>query len=215
MNVAGRSSSIMNQKKKIYDPPTITITAVPDETPQLTGDEENENERDHFSQQREESQTQQMMAATSSSADARNLLADSNQTQRRQLPASTTISMNNPRSNNNGPPASSVVQNHQHLALTYYSQHLHPVLQQQQQRRLSELPTNHQPRPTPGSSSNAVYQVPIRARDAIATTLSALYGKLIVVMGISFPMAEVISTYIPPSFYEVLLSSVMSLALYS
>lgn len=39
--------------------------------------------------------------------------------------------------------------------------------------------------------------------DALATTLSALYGKLLVVMGIAFPMAEVISTYIPPSFYEV------------
>ncbi|KAB0798965.1 hypothetical protein PPYR_06845 [Photinus pyralis] len=39
--------------------------------------------------------------------------------------------------------------------------------------------------------------------DALATTLSALYGKLLVVMGTAFPMAEVISTYIPPSFYEV------------
>lgn len=39
-------------------------------------------------------------------------------------------------------------------------------------------------------------------RDALATTLSALYGKLLVVMGTAFPMAEVISTYIPPSFYE-------------
>ena len=38
--------------------------------------------------------------------------------------------------------------------------------------------------------------------DALVTTLSALYGKLLVVMGIAFPMAEVISTYIPPSFYE-------------
>ncbi|XP_063823699.1 proton channel OtopLc-like [Ostrinia nubilalis] len=38
--------------------------------------------------------------------------------------------------------------------------------------------------------------------DALATTLSALYGKLLVVMGVAFPMAEVISTYIPPSFYE-------------
>ncbi|XP_034946817.1 proton channel OtopLc-like isoform X2 [Chelonus insularis] len=37
---------------------------------------------------------------------------------------------------------------------------------------------------------------------ALATTLSALYGKLLVVMGIAFPMAEVISSYIPPSFYE-------------
>ncbi|XP_063892564.1 proton channel OtopLc isoform X2 [Helicoverpa armigera] len=42
----------------------------------------------------------------------------------------------------------------------------------------------------------------ISASDALATTLSALYGKLLVVMGIAFPMAEVISTYIPPSFYE-------------
>jgi len=42
-----------------------------------------------------------------------------------------------------------------------------------------------------------------RFRDALTTTLSALYGKLLVVMGIAFPMAEVISTYIPPSFYEV------------
>lgn len=39
-------------------------------------------------------------------------------------------------------------------------------------------------------------------RDALTTTLSALYGKLLVVMGIAFPMAEVISTYVPPSFYE-------------
>lgn len=39
-------------------------------------------------------------------------------------------------------------------------------------------------------------------RYALATTLSALYGKLLVVMGIAFPMAEVISSYIPPSFYE-------------
>uniref|UniRef100_A0A146LN45 Otopetrin-2 n=3 Tax=Lygus hesperus TaxID=30085 RepID=A0A146LN45_LYGHE len=37
---------------------------------------------------------------------------------------------------------------------------------------------------------------------ALATTLSALYGKLLVVMGIAFPMAEVISTHIPSSFYE-------------
>lgn len=40
--------------------------------------------------------------------------------------------------------------------------------------------------------------------DALATAFSALYGKLLVVMGIAFPMAEVISTYIPPSFYEVI-----------
>jgi len=40
-------------------------------------------------------------------------------------------------------------------------------------------------------------------RQALATTLSALYGKLLVVMGIAFPMSEVISTHIPHSFYEV------------
>lgn len=32
--------------------------------------------------------------------------------------------------------------------------------------------------------------------------MSALYGKLLVVCGIAFPMAEVISAFIPPSFYE-------------
>lgn len=39
--------------------------------------------------------------------------------------------------------------------------------------------------------------------DALGIILSALYGKLLVVMGIAFPMSEVISTYIPPSFYDV------------
>lgn len=39
--------------------------------------------------------------------------------------------------------------------------------------------------------------------EALATTISALYGKLLVIMGIAFPMAEVISTFIPPSFFEV------------
>ncbi|CAL8079637.1 unnamed protein product [Orchesella dallaii] len=38
--------------------------------------------------------------------------------------------------------------------------------------------------------------------DALGIILSALYGKLLVVMGIAFPMSEVISTYIPPSFYD-------------
>lgn len=42
----------------------------------------------------------------------------------------------------------------------------------------------------------------VLSSDALATTLSALYGKLLVVMGTAFPMAEVISTYIPPSFYD-------------
>ncbi|CAG9563550.1 unnamed protein product [Danaus chrysippus] len=59
-------------------------------------------------------------------------------------------------------------------------------------------PTRHQTR-----SSAAIQNMHvISAGDALATTLSALYGKLLVVMGVAFPMAEVISTYIPPSFYE-------------
>ncbi|XP_030763669.1 proton channel OtopLc-like isoform X2 [Sitophilus oryzae] len=65
----------------------------------------------------------------------------------------------------------------------YYHQHQLPVM-----RRLSR----------------AEKQIEWRqlGADALATTLSALYGKLLVVMGTAFPMAEVISTYIPPSFYE-------------
>lgn len=150
-----------------------------------------------------ESHADQMITATSSQSAVATTTSDHNQ--RRQLP-----SINGPASRSN------VVQNH-HLALTYYThhEHLHPIMQQQQETRLAELPTHHyrsasfqeQHNKSTLSSgqdpSSALYQVPIRARDAIATTLSALYGKLIVVMGIAFPMAEVISTYIPPSFYEV------------
>lgn len=44
---------------------------------------------------------------------------------------------------------------------------------------------------------------PIDSGDELATTISALYGKLLVIMGIAFPMAEVISTFIPPSYFEV------------
>lgn len=50
--------------------------------------------------------------------------------------------------------------------------------------------------------SNLAFSAPFSG-DALATLFSALYGKLLVVMGVAFPMAEVISTYIPPSFYEV------------
>ncbi|XP_058814142.1 proton channel OtopLc isoform X2 [Topomyia yanbarensis] len=79
----------------------------------------------------------------------------------------------------------------QHLAVLYHSHHhhLHPILNTN--RRPSRLP-------------EPVYyqQREIKPGEALATTLSALYGKLLVVMGIAFPMAEVISTYIPPSFYE-------------
>ncbi|XP_046817141.1 proton channel OtopLc-like isoform X3 [Vespa crabro] len=55
---------------------------------------------------------------------------------------------------------------------------------------------------TAAAAAAAAAGTATRQDDALATTLSALYGKLLVVMGIAFPMAEVISTYIPPSFYE-------------
>ncbi|XP_019868975.2 proton channel OtopLc-like [Aethina tumida] len=62
----------------------------------------------------------------------------------------------------------------------------------------------HQQYPVMRRLSRAERQIEWRqlGADALATTLSALYGKLLVVMGTAFPMAEVISTYIPPSFYE-------------
>ncbi|RZC39481.1 Otopetrin domain containing protein [Asbolus verrucosus] len=62
----------------------------------------------------------------------------------------------------------------------------------------------HQQFPVMRRLSRAEKQIEWRqlGADALATTLSALYGKLLVVMGTAFPMAEVISTYIPPSFYE-------------
>ncbi|XP_047545867.1 proton channel OtopLc-like isoform X2 [Vanessa atalanta] len=59
-------------------------------------------------------------------------------------------------------------------------------------------PSRHPTRPSASIQNMHI----ISAGDALATTLSALYGKLLVVMGVAFPMAEVISTYIPPSFYE-------------
>ena len=39
--------------------------------------------------------------------------------------------------------------------------------------------------------------------DSLIICLSALYGKLLVVMGMAFPMAEVISKDLPSSFYNV------------
>ncbi|XP_013102592.2 proton channel OtopLc [Stomoxys calcitrans] len=78
-----------------------------------------------------------------------------------------------------------------HLALMYHSSQLtsYPVL--------PAIKRTHRP--------SFVYPPMPRVKksDALATLFSALYGKLLVVMGIAFPMAEVISTYIPPSFYEV------------
>ncbi|XP_061402091.1 proton channel OtopLc-like, partial [Musca vetustissima] len=77
-----------------------------------------------------------------------------------------------------------------HLALMYHSSQLssYPVL--------PAIKRTHRP--------SFIYPPMPRVKksDALATLFSALYGKLLVVMGIAFPMAEVISTYIPPSFYE-------------
>ncbi|XP_062701021.1 proton channel OtopLc isoform X2 [Aedes albopictus] len=83
----------------------------------------------------------------------------------------------------------------QHLAVLYHSHHhhLHPILNTT--RRPSRLPE-------PIYYHQQQQQREVKPGEALATTLSALYGKLLVVMGIAFPMAEVISTYIPPSFYE-------------
>ncbi|XP_035902074.1 proton channel OtopLc isoform X1 [Anopheles stephensi] len=91
-----------------------------------------------------------------------------------------------------GPASQTTTTTHQHLSVLYHSHHhhLHPILTTN--RRPSRLP-------------EPVYYPPpreVKPGEALATTLSALYGKLLVVMGIAFPMAEVISTYIPPSFYE-------------
>ncbi|XP_049810138.1 proton channel OtopLc-like [Schistocerca nitens] len=38
--------------------------------------------------------------------------------------------------------------------------------------------------------------------DALTTILSGLYAKLLVVLGVAFPMAETISAHVPASFYE-------------
>lgn len=158
-------------------------------------------------------ESQQMIVTTSPAPADQRADNQPQQTPRRhQLLLSTA--MNGEQSNGRSATTSgsgALVQQNHHLALTYYThhEHLHPILQQQHERRVSELPSPQYRAPISSppvsqqDTSNPVYQVPIRARDAIATTLSALYGKLIVVMGIAFPMAEVISTYIPPSFYEV------------
>lgn len=198
-------------------PPVITITT-PDEAPVLSNqhplaDIERDSELGVGG-----GEVELFSDATNSERDSRQMIAPTSSPSagggisgyQHQLPASHFMndhnSMTSPASTS-APPSSSMVQNH-HLALTYYThhEHLHPVLQQQRERRVSELPSP-QYRSTITSTSQEqashVYPIPIRARDAIATTLSALYGKLIVVMGIAFPMAEVISTYIPPSFYEV------------
>ncbi|RZF48653.1 hypothetical protein LSTR_LSTR010743 [Laodelphax striatellus] len=70
----------------------------------------------------------------------------------------------------------------------------------------SMMPYGHPSMPPTKRRPSRIDQLQVNWRkmgtQALATTLSALYGKLLVVMGIAFPMAEVISTHIPPSFYE-------------
>ncbi|XP_066145104.1 proton channel OtopLc [Euwallacea fornicatus] len=86
-----------------------------------------------------------------------------------------------------------------------------PTVQIQAHKPISSMPLTisgyyYHPQSFPAARrlSRAERQIEWRqlGTDALATTLSALYGKLLVVMGTAFPMAEVISTYIPPSFYE-------------
>jgi hypothetical protein len=38
--------------------------------------------------------------------------------------------------------------------------------------------------------------------DALSTALSALYAKVIVIMGIAFPVTEILSSRLPPNFYK-------------
>nr|CAD7574447.1 unnamed protein product [Timema californicum] len=38
---------------------------------------------------------------------------------------------------------------------------------------------------------------------ALSVILSALYGKLLIVLGLAFPLAQIMSAKVPPSFYEV------------
>ncbi|XP_013792483.2 uncharacterized protein LOC106476369 [Limulus polyphemus] len=54
--------------------------------------------------------------------------------------------------------------------------------------------------PTPGKNSKCSWQ---KERTGIVVMLSAVYAKLLVVMGICFPLGEVISHRIPISYYEV------------
>ncbi|XP_070502371.1 proton channel OtopLc isoform X2 [Chironomus tepperi] len=90
----------------------------------------------------------------------------------------------------------------QHLAVLYETHHhLHPILTSPM-RRPSRLPDTSRFLMQQQALGMATTVKEIKALDAFCTTLSALYGKILVVMGIAFPMAEVISTYIPPSFYE-------------
>ena len=39
--------------------------------------------------------------------------------------------------------------------------------------------------------------------DALFMVLSAIYGKLLIIMGFAFPLAEVVSRHVKPEYYEV------------
>lgn len=40
--------------------------------------------------------------------------------------------------------------------------------------------------------------------EALSKALSALYAKLLVVLGLAFPVTEVIATGVPESYYQVI-----------
>ena len=53
------------------------------------------------------------------------------------------------------------------------------------------------------SSSNENLSKGIVSRQATVDLLSALYGIILVVMGVAFPISQVISIKIPSHYYEV------------
>ncbi|XP_055711355.1 proton channel OtopLc isoform X2 [Phlebotomus papatasi] len=65
------------------------------------------------------------------------------------------------------------------------------------------LPTHHAPG---GAHSELAQEFKRKNRrigdDALSTALSALYCKLLVVMGIAMPVTEILSARIPPNFYQ-------------
>ncbi|XP_055685217.1 proton channel OtopLc isoform X1 [Lutzomyia longipalpis] len=65
------------------------------------------------------------------------------------------------------------------------------------------LPTHH---PPGGPHSEQAQEYKRKNRrvgdDALSTALSALYCKLLVVMGIAMPVTEILSSRIPPNFYQ-------------
>lgn len=58
----------------------------------------------------------------------------------------------------------------------------------------------------PPKESDPDYQFRIRNRragdDALSTSLSAFYAKFLVILGIAFPVTDILSQKAPPSFYQ-------------